>query len=128
MAAVLSFESFLCANTDADEDATEVLDDKKIVQLVTDAPEESEDADDTEDAVAPVPTPSWVTGAVDCLRWFAVAHERTKNALNVPVGYENSVSPLLAKITGFFTREQIHNSPRIPRCVFSFVLFLCTNF
>lgn len=44
--------------TDADEDTdtTEALDDEEIVQLVSDAQEESEDAKDPDAVEAPVPT------------------------------------------------------------------------
>lgn len=80
-----------------------------IVVLVTGAPEESEDADDREDAAAPVPTPSQVMDAIDLSRQFAGAYEVAKDRLNALVCYGKSVHSLLAKHTdkdhGFFTRK-----------------------
>lgn len=78
-------------------------------------PKQSEDADDTEDAEAPVSIPSRMMDVIDVLRRFAGAHDETKDALNALVGYEKSVHPLVAKrtqakMTSFFTRKQIHNS------------------
>lgn len=89
--AELSFEDFLWADADADEDTAEALDDKGIVQLVTGMPAESEDAGDMEDAEAPEPTPNQVMGAIDLLRKSAGAHEGSEDALNVFVGYQKSV-------------------------------------
>ncbi|KAH7982938.1 hypothetical protein HPB52_008322 [Rhipicephalus sanguineus] len=46
---------------DADTDTTDVLDDEEIVQPVSGAREESEDANDPDTVEASVPTPSQVT-------------------------------------------------------------------
>lgn len=95
---------------DTDDNTTESLNDEAIIYIVTSAPEDSENVDDTEHAEAPVSTPSQVMDAVDLLRQFAGAHEGTKDASNMFVGYEKSVCMLLvkrmqAKIAGFLTRE-----------------------
>lgn len=56
MAADHSFDDFMITDADEDTDTTEALDDEEIVQLVSDAQEESEDAKDPDAVEAPVPT------------------------------------------------------------------------
>lgn len=62
-------------------------------------PEKLEDADDTKDNEAPVPSWSQLMDTVDLLRWFAGARRGTEGTLNALVGYEKGVRPLLAKHT-----------------------------
>ncbi|KAH7986396.1 hypothetical protein HPB52_024995 [Rhipicephalus sanguineus] len=99
MAAVHNFDDFVIANTDADTDTTEVLDDDEIVQLVSDVQEESEDANDPDTVEAPMPTPSQVMDAVDLLRRFAGPHEGAEDALISLASYKNCLLLLLTKHT-----------------------------
>ncbi|KAH6948063.1 hypothetical protein HPB50_022773 [Hyalomma asiaticum] len=82
-----NFDDFM--NTDTD--TTEVLDEKEIVQLVSSAQEESEDANDPDTVEAPVPTPGQVMDAVDLLRRFAGAHEGAEDALTALASYKNCI-------------------------------------
>lgn len=104
------FTEYVRADADADIDMMEVLDDDEIVQLVSGARKESEDADNLETAKAPVPAPIEVMDAIDLLRQFAGAHKGTEDTLNALASYEKSVHPLLtkrtqAKLTGFFGKK-----------------------
>ncbi|KAH7984703.1 hypothetical protein HPB52_023532 [Rhipicephalus sanguineus] len=106
---LLPRDDFVIADADANTDTTEVLDDEEIVQLVSVAQEESEDANDPDTVKASVPTPSQVMDAVDLLRRFAGAHEGAEDALISLASYENCVLTKCAdenpKITSFFTRQ-----------------------
>ncbi|KAM7281492.1 tigger transposable element-derived protein 6-like [Ixodes scapularis] len=107
VAADQDFDDFVNADTDANTDTTEVLDDEEIVQLVSGAQEKSDEAKGPDAIEAPVPTPSQVMDAVDLLRRFAGAHEGAEDALTSLASYEKCVRPLLtkraqAKITSFF--------------------------
>ncbi|KAG0428674.1 hypothetical protein HPB47_024352 [Ixodes persulcatus] len=100
-----SFGDYLRDDADADIQATEVLDDSKILRLV--ATGQKDDAEAVED---PVPMPSQVMDAVDLLRRFAGAHEGTAVAFNALTTYEKCVLPLLkkrsqSKITSFFLEQ-----------------------
>ncbi|KAL1425867.1 hypothetical protein MTO96_018849 [Rhipicephalus appendiculatus] len=57
------FEDFLCPDANENEDTTEALDVKGMVQPITSATEQSEQVDDVEDYETPAPTPS--QGAMD---------------------------------------------------------------
>ncbi|KAH7936024.1 hypothetical protein HPB52_016694 [Rhipicephalus sanguineus] len=60
---------------DADTHPRAVLDDEEIVQLVSGAQEESENANDPDTVEAPVPIPSQVMDAIDLLMRFDGTHE-----------------------------------------------------
>ncbi|KAH7982357.1 hypothetical protein HPB52_004199 [Rhipicephalus sanguineus] len=105
-----NFDNFVITDADAYTDTPEVLDDDEIVQLVSGAQEESEDANDTDTVKAPVPTLSQVIDAVDLLRRFAGAHKAAEDALISLASYDNCVLPMLtkrmqAKIMSFYTGQ-----------------------
>lgn len=96
MAADLGFHDYVSAYPDAD--TTELLNDEKIVGLVSGSQKVSQDADDPETAEVPVPAPGQVMDAIDLLRRFAgAAHEGTKDELNALAFHELSVRPILIK-------------------------------
>lgn len=66
VAADVSFHDYLSA----DADTIEVLGDQEILQLVSDAQEEPQDADNPEIAEAAMPAPRKAMDAVDLLRRF----------------------------------------------------------
>lgn len=93
----MSFHDCLSANVDGETDITEVLSDEEMVQLVSGTQELSEDADDLEASEACVPAPDMVMDAIDLIRWFAGAHDRTKDVLKVRVCSKRSIHPMLTK-------------------------------
>ncbi|KAL1439376.1 hypothetical protein MTO96_010389 [Rhipicephalus appendiculatus] len=81
VAADQNFDDFVNSDADAKED----LDDEEIVQLVSGAQEEPEDANGPDTVEAPVPTLSQVMDAVDLLRRFAGAHEGAEERFDFTV-------------------------------------------
>ncbi|KAG0415784.1 hypothetical protein HPB47_007044 [Ixodes persulcatus] len=77
-----NFDDFVNADADADTDTTEVLDGEEIVQLVSGAQEESEDANDPDAVEAPMPTPSQVMDAVNILSTATITWRLTLNPLS----------------------------------------------
>lgn len=75
VAADQNFDDFVNVDADAHTDTTELLNNDELVQLVSGAQEEFEDANDPDTVEAPNPTASQLMDAADLLRRFAGAHE-----------------------------------------------------